>query len=208
MKNHQHRLIVASSFILRIGICGCQHRHVLPWASQHSVKFVRVVHPHRRQSLHDGMLRLLRLHLKWQPRPMLSCRSRRRIGYQLSILDMPIGTRILRAISPPADADHFVICRPVRKRIVGGVHNNQSSAVAHILLETRAQVGRPVRCVVVHHDRLVMVQIRLKAAEVLVRRRRGHNRHRKQPRLFEFLLQNGSRQSPVVISSATLSIQD
>src|ERR1019366_8876850 len=90
----------------------------------------------------------------------------------------------------------------------GSVKHHQSSAIAHVLLEACAYFLRPVGTVVIHHDRLIMVEVRFEIAEVSVRLWSSQNRHRKQSGLFKLLLQHRGRQPPVVVSACALPVKN
>ena len=114
---------------------------------------------------------------------------------------------MLGAISPAADSGHQVIGRPVRESVIRGVHNDQAPAVADELLELQAQILGPIGAIVVEYDHLVMAQIRLEAAEVSIGGRCGDDCDLKEPGLLEFRFQHRSREPPIVVRAAALSIQ-
>jgi hypothetical protein len=76
VQSHQDRLVMARACVLRLGVRCRQYCHVFARAAQGGVEFVGRVHPHRRQTLEDGMLGLARRDLEWTAHAVRSGASR------------------------------------------------------------------------------------------------------------------------------------
>ena len=188
----------------------CQHSDVLSRPAELSVELIVGVHPDRWQALHDRMLRVARSHLERQTRSVLSGGPRGRIGDQLAILPIPIGPCLLVTVPPAANSGHLVVGRPIGKGVIGGVHNHKPSAVCSRTFQTAARkLRRPAR------DRrsssrspgsgsncgLKLLKSPSDGGAVITV---TSNR----PGLFQFRLQNRSRQSPVVKSAGALTVDN
>jgi hypothetical protein len=142
-EHHQLRLVAPGAVVRRIGMRGCQHRHVAARPPHQRVQLVALVHPHRRQATRDRMVRVAHRHLERQPLSMAARLARRSVRRQLAVLVEPVRAGGFGAIAPAADANHLVECLPARERVVGGVNDHDTAAVCHVALERRLQLGRP-----------------------------------------------------------------
>ena len=137
---------------------------------------------------------------------MGTCGSGRRVGHQLAVLEIPKGAGLFGSIPPASDPDHLVVGRPIGKRVVGSMNDDQPPAIPDIFLQLQAQIRRPVGSVIVPHDRFVLAELRLKVAEVAAKLRGGCDSDLKQSRVLQFLFQCRRSQFPSVIWAAALSI--
>src|SRR6476620_1347094 len=99
------------------------------------IYLVRCLRPLLRETLHDGMARHLRVHLKRYPCTMS------------------------RAL-PPTQRDHAAECFVFRKGRECAMDHDQPAAIFHITLETAPYLIRPCGAVVVQHDGSVVIEIR------------------------------------------------
>ena len=111
----------------------------------------------------------------------------------------------LVAVAPAADADDPVVLFPLGERGGGEVVADHPAPLGHVIDKRLLRRLRPVVPLVVQHDQLVRGEVGPEAAHVLAVRRRGGHVDRKQPGLFQELLENGRGLFPIV---AVLAVDD
>ena len=147
LDGEQERFVLAGAALVRGGESGRQHGQVLRGTAKPAVEFVVDVHELGGQALGDRVVRfadhqLERLH-GTVGSGFLTVGGR--FTNDLSIASANVGAPLRRAAAPAAESDHPVEFRPVPPGVVGGVHDDESAAVLHVVLEVPACLLRPIR---------------------------------------------------------------
>src|SRR5882757_8958107 len=124
------------------------------------------MHPDVRKAFHDRVFGLARLNLKGKAIAMGASWSGRGVGDQLAVLEVPEWTRSFVSIPPASGPSHLIKGRPIGKRIVGGMNDDQASAIIYVVLELQAEISWPFGAVIVKHNDLISAELRHEIAEV------------------------------------------
>jgi hypothetical protein len=90
----------------------------------------------------------------------------RGVGDQLAVPEVPEWARSFVSIPPASDPGHLIKSWPIGKRIVGGMNNDQTSAIFYVVLELQAEISWPIGAVIVKHNYLISAELRHEVAEV------------------------------------------
>ena len=154
---------------------------VFAGSAQGGIELVGGVHPYGRQAFEDGVLGFPRSDLEGAARAVRAGVSGRWVRHKFAVIEVPHGPGFFGAPAPAADADHLVVGGPFGEGVVGRMDDNESAAIADVLLELRAQALGPGRRIEIGHDDLVLAEVGMKAGEVAVRRWRGEHRDPEEP---------------------------
>ena len=209
-ERHQHRLIVARPVVRRIGVGGRKHRHIPSRTAKRRIQLVALVYPRAWKTICDRVARIAHRHLERQATTVAAGGTRRPVGDERAIFEVPHGPGLLGPAAPSADADHLVERLPPGKCVVGAVHRDQPAPVSDVFLEGSLQRRGPslVRCVVVEDHDLILVELRPESAEIGAGRRRRHDVYLKESRLLELFSEHGRRRLPFVVRSRALAVKD
>ena len=125
------------------------------------VKLVLHVLPLRRHARGDRMLRD-RGRLPASP---IVCRAPSAgPGLAPRALSAPASSRYRlapKAGAAPQQADHLFVFQPAGEAVVGRMHQHDRSATGHILFKSRLHRRRPHLAIIVEHDALILLELRI-----------------------------------------------
>ena len=98
---------------------------------------------------------------------MCSAGAGRHVADYLPVLPIQVGAVLFIAAAPTAHADDLVEFFPFWKGIAGGMEDNHSASVGHVLFKRCLGFRGPFVARVVAHNQFIGGEIRLKLAEVL-----------------------------------------
>jgi hypothetical protein len=131
----------------------------------------------------------------------------RGVGDQLAVLEVPEWARSFVSIPPASDASHLIEGLPIGKRIVGGMNDDQASAIFYVVLELQAEISWPIGAIIVKHNYLISAELGHEVAEAAPGLRGGSHCNSKETSVFQLLFQNGRGQLPVVIRPTAFPVK-
>lgn len=136
---------------------------------------------------------------------MAASLARRWVRNKLAVPKTEIGAGLLVAPTPSAQADHFIVGRPLGEGVVRGMHGDEAASVPDKLCERVLSFPDPRFPVVIGNEDAILGEIRLEHAHVPAFGRRGGDIHFEQPVLLQNLHEHRGGRFPIMI---VLSIDD
>ncbi len=196
---HEQRLVLAGAAGGFVRESRSQHGDVLGRPAQLVVEFILGVHPFRRQTRHNRVVRGASHHQEGVLSAVVAARTGPGVGDKFAITLAKQGARILITSFPSAQGDHLVVLLPFWERVVRRMHRNESTAAPDEADQRFLHRLGPRLSVVIRHDGLIGGEVGFETGHVLASGRGSGHLDLDHARLLENVTQHRCGRFPIVV---------